>query len=302
LPNRFVSNDETNPYYMHVAVQTYWKETLKHNKKKSTAKSALYDMAFLPEWKFSTLPVFLCFICLSQLALFLNFDDMLYSHKSPFQLDSAFSNILIFFIKVVNFSHFMTNAQYMDMWFWMPDYGPFITVEDFEFIFLGSSPSFWNFLYSSHSATSEEWKWLVSYRMFENAYGTQTDSYLLLKNWLGFVPREVFESTKNFKWRDYGDNSGATDLLPRNLTIFSSTIIRVWTHAFFFITLPIKHLTFPDFPIFCCIMIIPGIIFICIPFSFLINYFSYFSLARKDNFYLNYIKYLKKHQKNVNKK
>jgi hypothetical protein len=35
--------------------------------------------------------------------------------------------------------------------------------------------------------------------MFENAYGTQTDSYLLLKNWLGFVPREVFESTKNFK-------------------------------------------------------------------------------------------------------
>jgi hypothetical protein len=23
LPNRFVSNDETNPYYMHVAVQTY---------------------------------------------------------------------------------------------------------------------------------------------------------------------------------------------------------------------------------------------------------------------------------------
>jgi len=49
LPNRFVSTDETNPYYMHVAIQTYWKETFKQKSKQSTKKVALYEMAFLPE-------------------------------------------------------------------------------------------------------------------------------------------------------------------------------------------------------------------------------------------------------------
>ena len=300
LPNRFVSTDETNPYYMHVAIQTYWKETLKFNTKRSTSKVLLYDMAFLPEWKLSSMPVFLCAICILQIGFLFNFDDIMYSHKQPFQLDSTFSMILIFFIKVINFSHFIMSAQYMDMWYLMPDHGPFITIEDLEFVFLGSSPSIWNFFYSTDSITSEEWKWLVSTRMFQLAYGVENDPYLMLKNWLEFEPRELFESTHNFRWRDYADMSGTLEMFVANLNLLLSTLIRLWCHSYSYIRLLFSELT--GYPVICLIAYFPCFIFIFIPFVWLSNYVVNFNLLRIDNFHLNYIKYVQKHNEHVNKK
>jgi len=191
----------------------------------------------------------------------------------------------------------------MDIWYWMPDYASFITVEDFEFVFLGSSPAFWNFLYSTQSAASDEWQWLVSTRMYQHAYGVETDAYLMLKTWLGFLPREIYDGAHghNLRWRGTYDSSGTVELSVRGLTIFSAFAIKVWCHLYFYITTPFKEVL-AGFPTVFVIGLVPGTIFICVPFSFFINYFSYFNKVRKDNFYLNYIKYLKKHYEHVNKK
>jgi len=299
LPSKFATTDETNPYYMHVAVQTYWKETFKHISKLSTSKVTLYEMAFLPEWKLSTLPVFLCIVCVFQTAFLFNFDDVLYSHKQPFQLESTLSTILIFFIKVLNFTHFIVYSQYMDLWYQMPDYAPFITLEDFEFVFQGSNTAIWNYYYSTHSATSQEWKWLVSTRMYQVAYGAQTDPYFLLKDWLEFEHREVFEGTKNLRWRDFADNTGTVEMFPVNLNMLASIMIRLWCHMYYWVTLPFSEVTL--YPYFVLFTFFPCYILIYLPMAFIVQYMGVTNKFRWDNFYLNYVNKVKTDEY-VNKK
>jgi len=63
--------------------------------------------------------------------------------------------------------------------------------------------------------------------MYQLAYGVQNESYFMLKDWLEFEHKEIFEGSRNFRWRVKGDATGTLEMFPINLNFFLSTAIRL---------------------------------------------------------------------------